>query len=258
MDMSRLVESKGPEDRQGNLNNMMPWVEDSDDYSNKDEGFPDNSTSSSQVTTTVYFRDIERNLIKHISGADAVFGCVAWLTNKSILSALTKPQDCCLIVQKEDFLRPDLESYGRWKKELRQTYKKIKGSCGFDFPGPLSDLSGGGCLGIKGVRCVGNYNRDKNPAFPRMHNKFLVFCRQLFCRQYSTSSRPRNTFHPYAVWTGSFNLTANSTKSLENAIYIEDETIANAYFNEFSQIASISEPLDWEVDWCAPQWQIVS
>jgi hypothetical protein len=69
---------------------------------------------------------------------------------------------------------------------------------------------------IDAVRCVGNHNKDKKPAFPRMHNKFLVFAK-----------KGRG---PYAVWTGSFNLTRNAGLSLENALYITQPKIINAYF----------------------------
>jgi len=44
--------------------------------------------------------------------------------------------------------------------------------------------------------------------------------------------------------------------SLENALYITDETIARAYYREYGQIYAISEPLDWESDWCFPTYRI--
>lgn len=63
---------------------------------------------------------------------------------------------------------------------------------------------------------------------------------------------------PSAVWTGSFNFTQNSELSLENALYITDPEIVAAYFEEYGQIAAISEPLDWESKWIAPEWLIDS
>ena len=63
---------------------------------------------------------------------------------------------------------------------------------------------------------------------------------------------------PYAVWTGSFNLTKNASYSFENAIYTTDSEIVRAYYNEYGQIASMSEPLDWESDWIEPEWRIGS
>ncbi|NCB47419.1 hypothetical protein EOM81_10435 [bacterium] len=101
------------------------------------------------------------------------------------------------------------------------------------------------CLG--GIRCVGNHNSDKNPAHPRMHNKFIVFCKF-----------GRNKIEPQSVWTGSFNFTNNAGSSFENAVLIKNKKIAMAYLKEFGQIAALSEPLDWESKWMAPEWRIGS
>lgn len=62
-------------------------------------------------------------------------------------------------------------------------------------------------------------------------------------------------FVPEAVWTGSFNFSVNAGRSLENAVFIEDTAIAQAYANEFSQVAALSEPLNWEDPWCSPEWR---
>jgi phosphatidylserine/phosphatidylglycerophosphate/cardiolipin synthase-like enzyme len=64
------------------------------------------------------------------------------------------------------------------------------------------------------------------------------------------------SFVPYEVWTGSFNFTKNATYSFENAIVSRDRNLVAAYFSEFSQLAALSEPLDWEVEWVAPEWRI--
>ena len=58
------------------------------------------------------------------------------------------------------------------------------------------------------------------------------------------------------VWTGSYNISQTAAKSLENAVVIRDQVIAQAYFNEWSQIMALSEPLDWESEWVAPEWRI--
>jgi phosphatidylserine/phosphatidylglycerophosphate/cardiolipin synthase-like enzyme len=107
---------------------------------------------------------------------------------------------------------------------------------------------------IDPFRCVGNHNRDKRVAFPRMHNKFLVFCRPKddIPEQDGGSFDPK----PYAVWTGSFNLTKNAGMSLENALFLTDPKLVKAYFEEWEQIMTVSEPLDWERDWAEPEWRI--
>lgn len=82
-----------------------------------------------------------------------------------------------------------------------------------------------------------------------MHNKFLVFAKLL-------DRGNTESIEPYAVWTGSFNLTLNATQSLENALLLEDPVIVEAYFEEFGQIMALSEPLDWTTDWSEPKWRI--
>jgi hypothetical protein len=211
----------------------------------KDVHFIDNSVESVQGIS-VYFRDIETKLVSHIREADAILGAVAWLTNYKILDALAELKNVSIIVQKEDFLRPDIGLPSNYKITLNQKYNNLK--CNLErhfFDNILSSVSVASDPSIDAVRCVGNHNKDKKPAFPRMHNKFLVFARV-----------DKYFVFPYAVWTGSFNLTKNAGLSLENALYITQPEIVNAYFQEYGQIAAMSEKLDWDSDWAAPEWRI--
>ena len=230
-----------------NLNNYKP-----ENDGNFDANLADNSVDT-KAGVSVYFRDIESKLLQHISEADAAFGAVAWLTSDSIISALARLSYVSVIVQKEDFLRPDMGASNNWKKELRQKYSALK--CGLtrhSFQNILGSVSVASDPSIEPVRCVGNHNRDKKPAFPRMHNKFLVFAK---VTSGETEHEPK-IIEPYAVWTGSFNFTKNATNSLENALYITEQLIVNAFFNEYGQIAAMSEPLDWISDWAEPEWRI--
>lgn len=194
----------------------------------------------------VFFRDIKGSLCELIKKSKIVVGCVAWLTDTDILNALAKTK-ASIIVQKEDFLRPD--SAGDGKEHLRNMYAKIDSHCErFLFENtilPKMTYCGDPCLG--GIRCVGNHNSDKNPAHPRMHNKFIIFCKF-----------GRNKIEPQSVWTGSFNFTNNAGSSFENAVLIKNKKIAMAYLKEFGQIAALSEPLDWQSKWMAPEWRIGS
>lgn len=225
-----------------------------------DEGdstsFIDNSVIDYEKDTQVYFRNIENHLLRHIKNADVVLGCVAWLTSEPILDALATKRNVSIIVQKEDFLRPDLDSgfHNSWKVWLQQKYQALHSDLSrFMFDNLLTHISYCGDPSLDSVRCVGNYNRDKKPAFPRMHNKFLIFAKVV-----DNSEDSWGRVIPYGVWTGSFNLTKNATYSFENAIYMTDSEIVRAYFDEYGQIASMSEPLNWESDWIEPEWRIGS
>ncbi len=210
----------------------------------------DNSTSDTEIE--VYFRGLEETLIKHINESAIVLGCVAWLTHPKILDALSR-KECSIIVQKEDFLRPDLDSGNNWSAFLRGKYDKLKCTLTrYEFLNLLPKISYASDPTMDPIRCVGNHNKEKQAAFPRMHNKFLVFGNL----EQTTSNG--QIIKPYAVWTGSFNFTKNAGSSLENAVLIKSPKIVAAYLAEFEQIAAISEPLDWTQDWCAPQWRIGS
>ena len=201
---------------------------------------------------SAYTERVEDELIEKLSEAHCVLGCVAWLTNFRILCALSKLYTVHIVVQKEDFLRPDPDSSGTWKTRLREAYAALP-DCLYRYEIPFcGHISYCGSNDFGSVRCAGGHNRDRLPAFPRMHHKFLIFC------SVDRESGWQPCVRPYAVWTGSFNMTHNSERSRENAVYIESPAIAWMYLAEFAGVLSISEPLDWEEDWVEPEWRIGS
>jgi len=218
-----------------------------------------NSPPAISSTTTAYFRDLESCLIRYITEADAILGCVAWLTNKAILQALAEKDPVALVVQKEDFLRPDIGSGKNWARELRRRYDTLKCTWErFELPGNIvSGLSNMHATDISPVRCMGNYNHDRLSAFPRMHHKFAIFCRIELHKKWGYNEwHEVRSLSPYGVWTGSFNFTENGGRSLENALYITHPEIVNAYLDEWGKVEALSEPLDWETDWIAPEWRL--
>ena len=211
----------------------------------------------------VFFRDIKSHLLNEIDKATGILGCVAWLTDGDVLDALAN-KAAAIVVQKEDFLRPDIDfkNDSSWHRWLWDKYSKVEGY--------ISKLSLAGCVAsefdwkmfeerISGIRCVGNHNSDKVPASPRMHNKFMIF--GMWELTYPDTSNPNYEqiiFKPYAVWTGSFNFTKNAGYSLENAVLIKIPEVVDAYYQEFGHILGLSEPLNWEDEWVAPTYRIGS
>jgi hypothetical protein len=250
-----MVNREVPED----LNEMRIAVEHST------EPMTDYSCSS-RGRIDVHFRNLEDKLIGHIRSADLVVGCVAWLTNFRIVRELQKKLTA-IVVQKEDFLKPDTGDPASWKADLRAAYSEFRDLPNrFRWDGLLGELSCHGDCGFDPIRCVGNHNRDRNPAFPRMHNKFVVFCRAKVDPFIELPSSPGSRMveipefcpEPYAVWTGSFNFSKSGTRSFENAVVMYDPAIVSAYYHEWEQIEALSEPLDWSSDWCEPEWRIGS
>lgn len=221
----------------------------------------------------IVFRDLEDRLVAEIEKSQFVVGCVAWLTNLRILKALARlKNDVLIVVQKEDFLRPDIGvSHIGWKRTLREAYDALGASERFYWGGLIGMLSTFSDQTAQGVRCVGNYNCERKPAFPRMHNKFLILvppilggetssgcsnCGAALLGCYCHDELPAGFLDRASVWTGSFNLTANATKSFENAVILRNRDVATAYYKEFEQIWALSEPLNWESGWSAPEFRI--
>lgn len=207
-----------------------------------------------------YFRDLEVHLLRHIGKADAVVGCVAWLTNLKILNALASKQAASIIVQKEDFLRPDFGQFKPdWKTELRKHYEAIRpirspGHCAagwLEVRTPEDSIGCGSPLHVVGLRCIG-HSKILESVMPRMHHKFLVFLRK------KDESNPEVEegacpYQPYAVWTGSYNITKNGNTSLENALFVQNDRLAEAYCGEWAQLIEVSEALNWSSEYAAPE-----
>ncbi|OMP74731.1 hypothetical protein, partial [[Flexibacter] sp. ATCC 35208] len=173
-----------------------------------------------------------------------------------VLKALGKCKNVQIVVQKEDFLRPDVnvKNVDAWKTELWKLYKGVK--CDIErhqFRKPMGDLSVCADPTVDGIRCVGNHNKENRSAFPRAHHKFLVFCNV-------TETEMYKTYDPVALWTGSFNITKNATLSFENVIYFTEKSgkneIINSFINEHHQIFALSEALNWSSVWTEPEFRI--
>lgn len=192
-------------------------------------------------TVTVHCGDLSAAVIDFINNAESIVGCVAWVTSKPMLDALARcPGGAALVVQKETNLR---SSRSHWPAELRNRYLTLPpGPMRALFPAPLSELAAPPRLGS--VRCVGFASSGANANAPRMHHKFIVAGR-------SDGDR----WVPEAVWTGSFNFSANAGDSFENAVVIADPAVAEAFLNEFCRVSALSEPLDWTSRLAKPEYR---
>lgn len=206
---------------------------------------------SAVAGVVVHSENLAAALAKYIEEADAVFGCAAWFTNRQVLTSMAGKTGC-VIVQKEDFLRPD---HHMFKQHLRNMYESISGFDRYDteHTGVISSSSDSE---TDGVRCVGMAG-SKGEITPRMHHKFFVFCRTVSLDLADDDySLPYQIHKPYAVWTGSYNPTENAERSLENAVYIANPVIADSYLQMFAYTLALSEPLDWDHTWVEPEYRI--
>ncbi len=197
----------------------------------------------------VHFRDLKDRLIEYIVAADYVFGCVAWFTDIDILEALTQKRGVSILIQKEDFLRPDSPRFTNHNAKIRELYSQLPTVRRFDFGvGVARLLSQCADQEVGAVRCVGVH--QPGPTQPRMHHKFCVFAEH--------SENLGKFLMPHAAWTGSFNWSATASRSLENAVYFKEQKAVKGFYLEFQQVLALSEPLDWSSEWLEPEWRIGS
>ena len=226
----------------------------------------DHRAMTNTARVTAIFRNHRQELIRLIQEAaqeerTSCFGAIAWLTDMEILQAL-RGLTCAMIVQKEDFLRPDtMPEQPDWPDKLRAAYQALREPAErYMMPGVAKGLSTSGDPSVEPVRCVGE-RPERGRINPKMHNKFLVFAKSrntIRIEKYGEYAYeiPEVEWEPYAVWTGSFNFTEAAHNSWENSVYIESEEIAQSYLNEWAQLLAFSEPLDWTSEYVEPEWRI--
>lgn len=232
--------------RSDNLNEMLIETD------GEPEALNDHGITMGAVT--VHFRDLVTRLCDFIATADVVVGCVAWITHPSVLNALTHCEGVSLIVNKEDFLRPD----GGYVNDARLRYNGLSGINRYEHE-PAFGLNVASDPTTAPVRCVGVCDGRKPSFRPRLHHKFLVSLRvtERPVTDPETGWEIGNTKHQaVAVWTGSFNPTRGGERSLENAVVLSDPVIATSYYAEWGQALALSEPLDWSSEWVEPEYRI--
>lgn len=192
----------------------------------------------------------ERHAVEFINSYPIIAGCVAWLTNEAVLDALASRSHVGIIVQKEDFLRPDFRPGPGWESRLRARYAALRGRPAVSWGVPLS-YCGPGSAEEHPVRCMGLHDPDaKRKALPRMHHKFLIGC-----EPGAADDDYYVTPIPMAIWTGSVNLTYNATLSRENALIVRRPQVAAQFMLEFQELLGLSEPLDWQSRWVEPEFR---
>jgi hypothetical protein len=220
----------------------------------------DLAAASRNAQVKVYFRGIKEILRQRIERADLIVGCVAWLTDEDLIRSLCWPRHgVAIVVQAEEFLDPGWarsEADARRAAQLRGLYSHLKM--------PLRPEDFGGLLAkgpffgyshrLEPIRCAGAFPGVAPGPAPRMHHKFLVFC------DVASRAGPEDPaaggptppeIRPAEVWVGSFNLTRNAARSLEDVLAIVDPRIATCFYDEWMQIEAISQPLpsDWTMPW---------
>lgn len=251
---------------------------------------PQEDYSVKGESVELVLRNHAQRCVEMIRKSDTVFGCVAWTTHSEILDALAEPCEWSkkkrkvqIIVNKEDFLRPDFTGKVRhnetsFYKELRSKYKSLRYGVNTYLDVGRRFVETRTCWNssweFQSIRCVGlSLNKRWSP---KMHHKFAVFmrgCGSGLGTHLSDHQDTNRNNYMYSVeasrhlccgkchkngcfaaaWIGSFNWTKNAGKSFESVVITEDRAIVNSLLWEHSQLLLMSEPLDWESPYVEPE-----
>jgi hypothetical protein len=199
----------------------------------------------------VILADHEDALLRWLAHFPAVVGCVAWLTNYRILCALAPKTFCSIVMQKEDWLRPDYDG----QHPARQNPSLYLGEntlTRYDFSG-LSGLSFATSPQLDRFRVLGFADPKNRPV---MHHKFLVGGRLREPSQRGGEDIV-DSFIPQSVWAGSWNMTRGSTRNLDSAIVL-GAGVARVYYQEWLDVIAHSEPLNFQARYSEPEWRVGS
>lgn len=173
----------------------------------------------------VYFDNIEFHLIHHLKSATYCVGCVAWITNKNIIEAMTQLNGCMLVVQNDTINTIHTKTYknishlctniphARLNKLNNGKYHTLQQLLKVCSPSPSSPR-----CNKTAVRICG-FSKNNITRQPLMHHKFVIL--------FNSKLRVKG------VWTGSYNFTTNANQSFENSIFITDKNIIMKYLKEF-------------------------
>lgn len=191
--------------------------------------FMSNSRSEDTLSTlppikpliTVYFdRAWVMPLCDAIREAESIQACVYYFTYEPILLALQR-KDASIIIQSP---RPQTEEWkaDRWRELGEFNPNKNTWQIGRKSYNPM---------------CTNKVLRYREPeeksTDPIMHHKFFVF-----------SKRDGDVLKPYAVWTGSANVTEKAAlKNDENVLLIRDADVACQYWSRWYMLFYKSKPI---------------
>lgn len=165
---------------------------------------------------TALFGNLSKECVSFVTGADGVVGCMAWLTDSAVITALATVPTVSLLVHQDlpVVTRPQTRlAYGRLTCDAVEMKKVLRSLVRFNPMGYPEHP----------VYSVGTGVTRPGTSTPQLHHKFLV-----------RLERGEKTLEPVAVWTGSFNATVTGGRNLENAVIIRDEVIARRYATEWA------------------------
>lgn len=199
----------------------------------------------------VHFQNIKEHLRKYIKEAHYCIGAISWCTDGDILDDLRNKKGVHIIIQ-NDTMATRRNRFDRFREILRAKYRALplfpwaewekaypSAVAGTPTNPPPSRICEKDTCSIRiaGKRiCKSNNSNTKTVGKEEteqqamMHHKFLFYLNE------------RGII--YAMSTGSYNFSKNASNSYENLLYISDDRVARAYFDEYLEVLQHSMPLN--------------
>ncbi len=182
---------------------------------------------------------------EEVSGAAAI-GCVGWLSDKALVTALRRLDACCIVVNKPDRDEPAQQHLLHEGNGLPASalpaladLQRRRSDGGRQILGPFGAIEE---IELGPVRVAGYRAGDRTR--PLLHAKLLVLGTLTWEPHASglvVGESP--VFRPRRCWMGTANWTRNARRSLEVGWWSEDPEVLAESTAFLSDVLAISEPL---------------
>lgn len=188
-----------------------------------------------------------------------VLGCTPWLTDEAVVDRLVRFTECCIVINKPESTPNHLSVVNDQTERLRESgpgwFRDV-------LPG-ISSSSMAPKVDDKPVMVgpAGPYTDDEPPTvfesvrvagmrkgsrgtIPLVHAKLVLVGLVHWTDDHPSGYAVEQwSFEPRQLWLGSANLTANSRRSLEFGIWVDDPKILSQATEFLTDLLAYSEPL---------------
>lgn len=196
----------------------------------------------------LYFENIYEHLLEHIKQAKYIVGCVAWLTDMSVLDLMIqKLQGVSLIVQTETYLTRNYK-WDKWRDRLKDKYRQLP-----NFPWtewgrryPTLALPSSSSSSSSAVRIAG----EKMQARRQKVNTSQTYKKQVEAQDEDENKKQMMHLKSLlffdanlvatGLWTGSYNPSFRARHSWEYVTYFRDAQVCREFFLEFRRVYETS------------------
>jgi len=161
---------------------------------------------AAEAETEYHFFDIEKQIMKHLHNAQKVTACHYVLTNKKIIAQLCRIPEVCICIYSVNWSE-------RWYRHIDLLEKLMLKNRNNRHSGVLQ---------------VGHHKKRSDRTQSLMHSKFTII---------------HDESGPYKVLVGSYNMSHNANRNIENLSIIHSRTVAEHFQRQFEAVRDLSREI---------------